>query len=92
MSDIRDTAEQIVRKAAEQMVSGSNSDYYHKVLDISASVGSSWDHVTVTYPSATGETFTFKNGGSSGTTVAIFVVVYTDSTKEDLLTVDVTRS
>lgn len=35
----------------------------------------------------TTETFTFKTGGSGGTTVATVVVVYTDSTRVDISSV-----
>ncbi len=46
-----------------------------------------YDYVSVAYPAATTETYTFKNGGSGGTTVATVTVVYTDSSKENLSTV-----
>ena len=46
-----------------------------------------YDYVSVAYPNATTEIYTFKTGGSGGTTVATVTVVYTDSTKEDLSTV-----
>ena len=44
----------------------------------------SYDYVAVTYPTATSEVYTFKSGGSGGTTVSTVTLVYTDSTKEDL--------
>lgn len=43
-----------------------------------------YDYVSVAYPNATTETYTFKTGGSSGTTVRVITVTYTDSTKENL--------
>jgi hypothetical protein len=46
-----------------------------------------YDYVSVAYPDATTETYTFKTGGAGGTTVATVSVVYTDSTKESLSTV-----
>lgn len=46
-----------------------------------------FDYVLVAYPSATTEEYTFKSGGSGGTTVSTVTVVYTDSTKSDLSTV-----
>lgn len=46
-----------------------------------------YDYVVISYDSATQETYTFKVGGSSGTTVATLVIVYTDSTKNDISTI-----
>lgn len=43
-----------------------------------------YDYLSVAYPSADTETYTFKAGGSGGTTVAVLTLVYTDSTKEFL--------
>lgn len=47
-----------------------------------------FDYVAATYPVNTTEVFTYKRGGSSGVTVAIVTVVYTDSTKADLSSVE----
>jgi hypothetical protein len=49
--------------------------------------GVRWDYVGVTYPTGTTEVYTFKYGGSGGTTVATVSVAYTDSTKANLLSV-----
>lgn len=49
-----------------------------------------YDYVSVAYPNSTTETYTFKTGGSGGTTVRTVTVVYTDATKDNLSTV--TRS
>lgn len=46
-----------------------------------------YDYVSVAYPIATTETYTFKTGGSGGNTVATVTIVYTDATKENLSTV-----
>ena len=46
-----------------------------------------YDYVSVSYDSATQETYTFKSGGSGGTTVATVVIVYTDATKANISTV-----
>lgn len=40
------------------------------------------DYIGVAYPTATREVYTYKNGGSGGTTVATITVNYTDTTKE----------
>lgn len=50
-------------------------------------VTKNYDYVSVSYDSATQETYTFKSGGSGGTTVATIVIVYTDSTKANISTV-----
>lgn len=41
-----------------------------------------WDYVKVTYPTVVKEIYTFKTGGSPGTTTAVIEVTYTNSTKE----------
>lgn len=44
-----------------------------------------YDYIGGSYPNDTTEVYTFKMGGSGGTTVATVTVVYTDSTKELIL-------
>jgi len=46
-----------------------------------------YDYIAVTYPDTVTELYTYKTGGSGGTTVDTITVVYTDTTKEDLLSV-----
>ena len=46
-----------------------------------------FDYIAATYPNATTEVYTYKTGGSGGTTVGTITVVYTDSTKEFISTV-----
>lgn len=46
-----------------------------------------FDYIAATYPTSSSEVYTYKNGGSGGTTVATITVVYTDSTKETLSSV-----
>jgi hypothetical protein len=46
-----------------------------------------FDYISVAYPIDTTEVYTFKTGGSGGTTVATVTVVYTDSSKANLSTV-----
>ena len=43
-----------------------------------------YDYFSVAYPTSTQEVYTFKTGGSSGTTVAVVTLNYTDSSKEFL--------
>lgn len=45
-----------------------------------------WDYVTQTQASTT-DTWTFKTGGSGGTTVATVTISYTDNTKNTISTV-----
>lgn len=52
--------------------------------------GIAYDYMSVAYTDSDTETYTFKSGGSGGTTVATIVINYTDSTKEFIS--DVTRT
>jgi len=45
------------------------------------------DYIAVTYPTTSSEVYTYKVGGSGGTTVGVITVVYTSSTKEVLTSV-----
>lgn len=45
------------------------------------------DAIVVTYPTGVQEVYTFKTGGTGGTTVRTITVTYTDSTKVNLSTV-----
>jgi hypothetical protein len=47
-----------------------------------------YDYVSAAYPNATTEVYTYKSGGSSGTTVATLTVIYTDSSKDNLSSVE----
>jgi len=49
-----------------------------------------YDYISAAYPDDHTEIYTFKTGGSGGTTVATVTVVYTNATKADLSSV--TRS
>lgn len=72
-------------KEAVMNVAGSMTATVTGGLDIP-----SWDYCKVTYPDGTTEVYTFKTGGSGGTTVLVLTVVYTTSTKDILDTI--TRS
>ena len=50
-------------------------------------VVSLYDYVKATYPIDTTEVYTFKTGGSGGTTVATITIVYVDNTKAKIDTV-----
>ena len=61
------------------------------LLDVSATftglINFTWDYVSVAYPDTITEVYTYKTGGSGGTTVATVTIVYTDTTKSALSTV-----
>jgi hypothetical protein len=46
-----------------------------------------FDYVSMVISPDTTETYTFKSGGSSGTTTNTVVIVYTDNTRADISTV-----
>jgi hypothetical protein len=43
-----------------------------------------YDHLGVTYPNGTTEVYTYKTGGSGGSTVATVTITYTDATKSNI--------
>lgn len=55
-------------------------------LGIAGLINVPYDYFAVTYPDAVTETYTYKKGGASGTTVRVVTLVYTDSTKSLLST------
>lgn len=46
-----------------------------------------YDYIAATYPTTSTEVYTYKTGGSGGTTIATVTVVYSDSTKTILSSV-----
>ena len=46
-----------------------------------------YDYIAVTYPIATQEVYTYKAGGSGGTTTGTVTVTYIDSTKANIASV-----
>lgn len=58
-----------------------------RVVALAGISESDWDYVAVTYPTGTQEVYTFKTGGSGGTTVVVVTINYTDSTKANILNV-----
>jgi hypothetical protein len=50
-------------------------------------VNEAFDYIAATYPLATQEVYTYKSGGSGGTTVATITVNYVDATKAEVLNV-----
>jgi hypothetical protein len=49
--------------------------------------GFKYDSIVAAYPTTSSETYSYYNGGVSGTLVATITVVYTDATKEVLTSV-----
>jgi len=58
-----------------------------RVINIGSLVSVAWDYVVETEPTTSSEVYTFKTGGSGGTTVATVTVTYFDSTKNRLVSV-----
>ena len=81
----------IYGKKTTNAVTLANATYKIKqglMLPASDMIGVAFDDVRVTWNGGTfTETFTFKTGGSGGTTVATVTVVYTDGTKAQLVSV-----
>ena len=46
-----------------------------------------YDYVAITYPDIVTEVYTYKSGGSGGTTVGTLTYVYNDSTKQKLVSI-----
>ena len=47
-----------------------------------------YDYIAAGYPTDTTETYTYKSGGSSGTTIATVTVTYMDDTKAEVSSVE----
>jgi len=45
------------------------------------------DFIAATYPDTVTEVYTYKQGGSGGSTLKTVTVIYTDTTKDNLLSV-----
>jgi hypothetical protein len=68
-----------------QMQSGTdNNGIVEAILNGTGLVNFEYDYVSVAYPTSTQEVYTFKSGGSGGTTVGTITIEYTDATKENL--------
>ena len=71
-------------------VTGSDLPGNKRGMDVVALSGLSippWDYVALT-EAATTDTYTFRDGGSGGTIVAVTVITWTDSTKCTLANVE----
>lgn len=84
---VDDNYAEAIRKSAEEVTQGDKSEYRLKFRpDEGILAGIKYDFVSNTIASDT-ETWVFKTGGASGTTVATIVIVYTSSSREDISTV-----
>ena len=61
-----------------------NDDGSINTFVLNSFIPEAYDYVGVAYPDTTTETYTFKSGGSGGTTEATITLVYVDSTKARL--------
>jgi hypothetical protein len=57
------------------------------VMVMNSLVPRKYDYIAATYPTSTTEVYTFKAGGSSGTTVGTLTVTYSDDTKAQVSSV-----
>jgi hypothetical protein len=85
---VHDHGLEAIRKSSVLVTSGNTTEYKLRTFNVGGSLLSeTYDYVSVAYPLATQEVYTFKSGGSGGTTVATITVNYTDSTKVNLSSV-----
>lgn len=73
-------------KGAQALVDGDG----HQQIDIVSMPGfvvDDYNYISVAYPTSTTEVYTYKDGGSSGSTVATVTVTYTSAAKTDLSSV-----
>lgn len=71
---------------------GTSSRFVKVIGDVSVGggllAGVVYDFVSASYPNSVTEVYSFKSGGSGGTLTATVTVVYTDSTKDLINTVE----
>ncbi len=56
-------------------------EYFVKTTTNNTLVKEKFDYIGIAYPTSSSEVYTYKLGGSSGTTVATITITYVDSTK-----------
>ena len=59
------------------------------MLSISNAIRVQWDAITVTFPDTVTEVYSYRTGGTSGTIVAVATAIYTNTSKDDLLSYEV---
>jgi hypothetical protein len=63
------------------------SNFAPRRIDLTDRGAQEADCVVVTTPNATTEVYTYKTGGTSGTTKLVVTTTYTDATKSQISTV-----
>jgi len=81
---VTDHGIEALRKAASLVTSGDTTETKLRTFSVSGMLSETYDYLSVNYATATQEIYTFKTGGSGGTTVATLTVNYTDSTKANV--------
>jgi hypothetical protein len=56
-----------------------------RVSTLNTLITSPYDYIAVAYPDTSTEVYTFKTGGSGGTTVGTITVVYSDAVTKQIL-------
>lgn len=75
----------VLKKAAEEVVTGNPSDLYLKTKTLQGLIGDlTFDSITVEYPNAVTEIYRYRQGGLTGSIISSITVVYTDDSKEFL--------
>lgn len=80
---VKDHGLEAIRKSAEEIIP--LAEYRLRVREVSSLITQSYDAFTVLYPDAVTEVYEFRVGGIAGTISQTVTLVYTDSTKENLL-------
>lgn len=88
MAILDDHGLEVLRKSGEADSSGLPSTRIKVRNDGGLLKGVVYDYVARTEPSTVIDRYTFKTGGSGGTTVAVIDVTYTSVAKEDISTVE----
>jgi hypothetical protein len=78
-----------IRKSAVDPA-GTKVNYALQVKSLGQLVNVAYDYISLNLFSATTEIYTYKSGGSGGTTVATVTVIYTSSAKTDISSVALT--
>jgi hypothetical protein len=78
---VQDHGIEAIRKSA---VAISGAEYQIRTILNSSLVNVAYDYVSVNYATSTQEIYTFKSGGSGGSTEATVTINYTDSTKANI--------
>lgn len=68
-----------------------NTPQAYAMVPVGPPVNVEWNYLAVTYPSSIQEVYTFKTGGSGGTTVKTITVNYTTTAKSFIDTVSVVQ-